>query len=47
VWGTGEVHKGFWWGSLEEEGHLKDQIIGWTVILKWVFKERDGGHELD
>jgi hypothetical protein len=23
VWGTGEVHKGFWWGDLREGDHLE------------------------
>jgi hypothetical protein len=24
VWGTGEVHKGFWLGDLRESDHLED-----------------------
>jgi len=47
VWGRGEMHTGFWWGNLEEKDHLEDQSIGWTVILKWIFKEWEGGHGLD
>jgi len=25
VWGTGEVHTGFWWGNLREGNRLEDQ----------------------
>jgi hypothetical protein len=31
VWGTGEVHTGFWWGDLVERGHL-DEIDGWVIL---------------
>ena len=24
VWGTGQVHTGFWWGNLRERDHFKD-----------------------
>jgi len=41
------MHTGFWWGNLEEKGHVEDQSIGWTVILKWILNERDWGLGLD
>jgi hypothetical protein len=44
---TGEVHTGFWWGDLGERGHLKDLGMDGWVILKWIFKQWDGGPGLD
>jgi hypothetical protein len=42
VWGTGEVHRGFWWGDLREGIHLEDLGIYIRIILKWIFKTWDG-----
>jgi len=39
VWGTGEVHVGFWWGNLRERDHLEDPDLGGRIILKWIFKK--------
>ena len=25
MWGSGEVHTGFWWGNLRERDQLEDQ----------------------
>jgi hypothetical protein len=44
--GTGEVHTGFWWGDLRERDHLEDLSIDGRVIVKYIFKKRDGGHDL-
>jgi hypothetical protein len=44
--GTGEVHTGFWWGSLREREHLEDLGVDGTIILKWIFNKWDGGHGL-
>jgi hypothetical protein len=33
VYGTGEVHTGFWWENLREREHLKDAVIGGRIIL--------------
>jgi hypothetical protein len=33
VWGTGEVHVGFWWGNLRERDHLEDPDLGGMVDL--------------
>jgi len=39
LWGTGEVHAGFWWGGLRERVHLEDLGVGGRIILKLVFKK--------
>ena len=36
VWETGEVHTGFWWGDLREQGHLEDLDVDGRVISKWI-----------
>jgi hypothetical protein len=42
VWETEKVYTGFWWGNLKERDNLKDLGVDGTIILKWVFKKRDG-----
>ena len=42
VW-DGEVRTGFWWGNLREGDHLEDPSVDGSIILKFVFKQRDGG----
>jgi hypothetical protein len=34
VWGTGEVHTGFWWGDLRERDHFEDLGVDGRIILK-------------
>jgi hypothetical protein len=41
--GRGEVHTGFWWGDLTKGDHLEDPGIDGRIILKWIFKNWDGG----
>ena len=41
VWET-EVHSGFWWGNLSERDHLENLGLDGRLILKWIFKKRDG-----
>jgi hypothetical protein len=37
----------FWCGNLRERGHLGNAVIDGRIILKYVFKDWDGGHGLD
>jgi hypothetical protein len=37
------VHTGFWWGDLWEDDQLGDPGVDWRIILKWIFKQWDGG----
>jgi hypothetical protein len=39
--GRGEVHTGFWWGSVMERDHLEDPGVVERIILKWVFRKWD------
>jgi hypothetical protein len=36
----------FWWGNLGERDHLEDPVIDGRIILRWIFRKWDGGHEL-
>ena len=37
------MQAGFWLGNQNERDHLKDTGLDERVILKWIFKKRDGG----
>ena len=37
------MYTGFWWGNMRERSHLEDLGIDGSIILKWIFKEWDGG----
>jgi len=43
VWEIGELSTGFWLGNLRERDHLEDAGVDGGIILKWVFRKRDGG----
>ena len=36
-------HTGFWWQNLSETDHLEDPGIDGRIILKWIFRQWDGG----
>ena len=40
--GRGEVHTGFWWENLREEGHSKNPDVDEKMILKWILEKWDG-----
>jgi len=42
VWGTGEVHTGFWLGDLRETDQLEDLGIDGRTILKCILKKPVG-----
>ena len=40
--GEGEVHTRFGVGNLRVRDHFEDLGIGYSIILKWIFKNLDG-----
>jgi len=36
------VPTSFWWGNLRERDHLEDLNVDRWIILKWIFKKKDG-----
>jgi hypothetical protein len=42
---TGEtdvLHNWLWWGDLREKVHLEDLGVNGRMMVKWIFKKRDG-----
>jgi hypothetical protein len=42
----GELYTEIWLGVMGERDHLADLGVDGKIILKWFFKELDGGREL-
>jgi hypothetical protein len=36
------VYTGFWWGNLRERDYLGGPGIDGRIILRWIFRKRDG-----
>jgi hypothetical protein len=47
VWERAEAFRGFWWGNLRERDHMEDTGVDGRIILRWIFRKRDGVHGLD
>ena len=41
--GKGELHTGVWLRNLTQRGHLEDEGVDGSIILKRVFKKWNGG----
>jgi len=39
VWGRGQVHAGFSWGSLGERDCVVELGVDGKILLKWVFRK--------
>jgi hypothetical protein len=37
------LYTGFWWGKTRERDRLEDPDVDRNIILKWIFRKRDGG----
>ena len=37
------MHTGFWLGNLRERDHLEEPGLDGRIILRWIFREWDGG----
>jgi hypothetical protein len=40
--GTGDVHRGVWWGYLRGRNHLEVLGIIGRRVIKWIFEKWDG-----
>jgi hypothetical protein len=37
------MYTGFWWAELTERDDLEHLGAGWRIVIKWNFKQGDGG----
>ena len=42
VWRKGDVGTRFWWGNLRKRDQWGDQYVDGRIILKWIFRKREG-----
>ena len=42
VWGSGEVRTRLLSANLTEKDHMEDQGVDESIILSWIFRNRDG-----
>ena len=47
AYGRGAYRGFFWGGDVRERDHLEAPGKDWKIILKWLFREWDGGQGLD
>ena len=45
--GRGEVKTGLTLGNLREKDHIEDQGVDERIILRWIFRNWDGGGIMD
>jgi hypothetical protein len=38
-----DVHRDFWFGNLRERDHLEYKVIDGRIILRWIFRNWEGG----
>jgi hypothetical protein len=43
LWGKRQVHTAFWWEDLRQGDYLGDPGVDGRIILRWIFKQWDGG----
>jgi hypothetical protein len=43
LWRRGWVLTEFGWGILRERDHLEDLVVDGRIILRWIFRNWDGG----
>jgi len=42
IWATEEVCTWFGRRDLRKGDHFEDGSLDWSIILKWIFKKKDG-----